>query len=140
MNGEYRGKRVDGKGWAYGYYVKGECSYIISAEQFYSAVVLPTSLVGNHMSTFCHEVHLDSIGQWTGLKDKNDKKIYESDILLIKYKDGNSDTAPIWYNDQAARFVFTDKEGGSYGIIVSDGNDIEIIGSIHDTPNLLETK
>ena len=79
---EFRGKRIDNDEWAYGYYVKDwdNKSYII------------TELGG--LETHCsdcgmqemnsYEVDPSTVGQFTGLFDKNDIKIYEGDIVELE--------------------------------------------------------
>jgi len=75
------------------------------------------------------------IQQYTGLKDKNGKEIYEGDIFI-------EDT----FDDEAKKLIstvifkegmFTDNAGDEplYEILM---NEIEIIGNIHENPELLK--
>ena len=88
------------------------------------------------------EVDYKTVGQFTGLTDKNGKKIFEGDI--IKSKSGN--TYLIHFNDGS--FAFADKDrivvnysldDSEFGIAykgICDGH--EVIGNVFDNPELLE--
>lgn len=88
-----------------------------------------------------------TVGQYTGLTDKNGKKIFEGDILKIihKYQSPFDDDTKE-YTDITTDVVFFDDEGlcFSYGkspfLCVADNvtAEYEVVGNIHDNPELLE--
>lgn len=81
-----------------------------------------------------HEVKKDTVGQFIGLFDKNGKKIFEGDIVDILTE--NEEIGVIAY-DEGGFVVKAD------GFCVDfhnniNGTDLEVIGNIHDNPELLK--
>lgn len=78
----------------------------------------------------CDVVNPETVGQFTGLLDKNGKKIFEGDIVKYENK-----IYEIKYLEKYARFAPTNK---STVFMVCAFNHLEVVGNIYDNPELLE--
>lgn len=87
---------------------------------------------------YWYTVDRNTVGQYTGLKDKNRKEIYEGDIL----KFSEVDTAIVQWNEKYAYFMvkpiqdyYFDSDVLGHAIEYSK---VEVIGNIYDNPELLK--
>lgn len=81
-----------------------------------------------------YDIEADTIGQFIGMLDKNGKQIYEGDICRCDDKIFKV----IWY-EEWARFAVVDSNGILWYNIQNDQTcGWEIIGNIHDNPELIK--
>lgn len=128
--------------WRYGYYVHFDnkpnnevynsvfCDFIVSQSKY-----------GEHHIP----VDPDTIGQFTGLYDKNGKEIYEGDIVRFPVNGPTEDTAvlktsEVKWNKDLFRFTVLSELWRSEYCIIDGGRvgQMEVIGNMHDNPELLK--
>ena len=122
-------------------------------------VIMPTGAECNWFNKFLYdviEVIPETVGQYTGLTDKNGKKIFEGDIIksdngrisaisIVQY--GNFE--PKMFYDLLERYVrprpkekmcglFAKSTKGEEFLISECSHLIEVIGNIHDNPELIK--
>lgn len=128
---EFRGKRTDNGEWVYGYV----CRYGWTGKE-------NTYIVPDYASAlYSLEVDPDTVGQYTGLKDKNGTKIFEGDII---YAVSNFDAANmvVVYDPAEFRLVpcedyKTYKPGRGFKCLCYESFYMEVVGNIYDNPELL---
>ena len=141
----FRGKSKSTGEWVDGYYV-GDNTIIAYNEVVYDMGFIDTSP--------CHDCYPGSIGQFTGLYDKNGKEIYEGDILRGDEYPFNCDGVDnyfaeiVWADNVCGFYRLTHKNPNSTVRGISHGNweqldeddikSFEVIGNIHDNPELLK--
>lgn len=83
------------------------------------------------------EVIPETVGQYTGLTDKNGKKIFEGDVVNFKTTAYFFKNCRINYESQFARFCAIDNKGYEYPM--DKTFNYEIIGNVFDNPELLRS-
>lgn len=117
----FRGKVADEPDeWVYGYLLPD--ARIIQTVEF-------TENKCCGVGTF--QIRPETVGQYTGMTDKNGKKMFEGDII----KDRFDDIGQIEYKPKYVAFII---QGWETGFAFWVKKDIEVIGNIHDNPELLK--
>ena len=113
----FRGKRIDNGQW-----IEGD---LIHSPDGRAAISTDDYLL---------EVKSETVCQYTGLKDRNGRKIFEEDIV----KSDLDKIGKIAFNESHMAFTILEKEESRYYYVEKcDGNHIEIIGNIFDNPELI---
>lgn len=144
---KFRGKAIEPSlGWIYGDLI--QLSEVLPVIQRYEGQML---VGGEECKRFSQDkVHPETVGQFTGLHDKNGKEIYECDVLKNNLSD-NPFGVVTWHNDG---YFFIDCGFGKFPINANGYNPLgkmlvlkidnvkdvffEVIGNIHDNPELLK--
>lgn len=138
MNNRYlfKGKTIDNKEWVIGYYEESNGNSYINYEE-------TIEKYGKSLKvTRSKEVIPETVGQCTGLKDKNRKLVFEGDVCEIHGSVGviRYDKCDAMYTFIYAMDTFIYDKNITTNFSCIWGEDLEIIGNIHDNPELLEVK
>lgn len=137
----FRGKRKDTSEWVEGFLLSQKEKYYICSKP--RMCLEGTSAVRGDFYGFeeWFKVIPETVGQYTGLKDKNGVKMFEGDIIHVTVEPPVSGKQVadkyIEYNNG----VFILKEKGYLGVYLCNvlgWTILEVIGNIHDNPELLE--
>lgn len=119
---EFRGKRTNNGEWVYGYFENNKFQNIIHSieEPFRRS----------------YYINPKSLGQYTGLKDKNGRKIYEGDII----KHNGWLLSLIEFEEEDAGFKLHNKTMGKMHPSKQFFSEhCEVIGNIYEHPELLKS-
>ena len=127
----FRGKRKDNGEWVY-WNIYGE---FCTSEGKRAKLTSQTSYgEKNFYYIYEHLIDPETIGQYTGLTDKNGDKIFDSDIVDILTE--NEEVGIVTYDEG---FFYVKADGFSVDFRNNiNGNDLLIVGNIHDNPEILK--
>lgn len=144
----FRGKRKDNGEWVEGllkiHLVDGD---LTQKQKEYYITVQWMDEIGK-VYRVDYEVIPETVGQWTGLTDKNGFKIFEGDIIkdkwnglgIIEYSENNGCWLSIPCEDGLYQCFkdgdISESDCSNFNVLISQG---EIIGNIHDNPELIES-
>lgn len=151
---KFRGKSINTDEWIYGNLIHTISHHDNGMPEMYFKqweeeiyFIQPIMTIGDEMAELI-EVIPETVGQYTGLKDKNGKEIYEGDIILYEdwemaYEGGGNDSfinkGIIEYVESNCCFNATERQTVDLADVLYEGNeDLEVIGNIHDNPELIK--
>lgn len=115
----FRGKRIDNGEW-----VEGNL-FIPDIPN------TPTQIcIGTNVVRITYDIVPETVGQFTGLTDKNGKKIFEGDIFA--HPNNNKYRYVVYWENETASFGWFNGDGTGF-----DNKEIEIIGNFYDNPELM---
>ena len=125
----FKAKRKDNGGWVEGYLMPRPNSF--GKPQYY---IVPPS------GALWYEIDPDTLCQYTGLTDKNGKKIWENDIVEERYRGVVTKRYHVLWDFKEASWMLETKSSARYGIYAIDQKKFKVVGNIFDNPDLLEVK
>ena len=132
---KFRGKEIDTGKWVYGFYLEQDICNMGSKNTKRDLLIKDAGvIVQNSKCNSGTVIDKKTIGQYTGLKDKNGKEIYEGDIVQAVFEDEEE--------AEIKGIVIYAEAGAYYMVIVNNGDEwdlgyldkIEKIGNIYDNP------
>ena len=128
----FRGKRADNGKWEYG---------DLWCNPYGKRVVCIVSPINDQGTTGGNEVDPETVGQYTGLIDKNGRKIFEGDILGgyldDNYPENQTVMEVVWCNCWwGTKEIGCDPDPLEW----EDGEILEIVGNVWDNPELMKGK
>lgn len=153
---KFRGKRYGDGAWVYGNLYQGtkegeQYSIILDEAGYDLAPEDDRNLAIAFAENEVNVVFTDSVGQFTGLLDKSGTEIYEGDIIvrvsLDVFAENHNIPIDILRDDEYKRMKYIVGHGGGFFTLESekrvslrlwlDCNDYQVIGNIHENPDLM---
>lgn len=135
MNREilFKAKRKDNGEWVEGYYV-------FCRKHHYILKILTETIGYDEREDKWIEIDPDTLCQYTGLTDKNGKKIWEDDIVVEKHKGIVTVKYRVVFDLEESAWMLETKSGARYGIGAVNQRNYEVCGNFFDNSELLEVE
>ena len=144
----FRGKQRDNNEWIEGYYAVQSNHACFAPELKYTHFIFKDIFLDFNLGGLQEfEVIPETVGQYTGLTDKNDKQIFEGDIISIPFEEDrypyeenviHYENAEVYFDTERYSWYVRHSDDDLVSLWEYDDRDIIVIGNIHDNPELLE--
>lgn len=127
----FRGKRIDNGEWVEGSLL------LLKKPILYAAITYQHEWEDGKLTLVRVDIDPSTVGQYTGLTDKNGKRIFEGDI--VQFRTSASTFRPmyvLWY-EEGAQFVVS-KPDNVRSYPMDRSWEYEGLGNIYDNPELME--
>ena len=136
----FKAKREDNGEWVEGYFCKAK--YYRTEKELFCWITVPHP-ESDYLPSDKYMVCPETVCQYTGLKDKNGKKIWENDIIKIpddydKFGHNAGEFYEIYFC--YGGFRLKPKYSKARGYWLEDDETVEVIGNIFDNPELMESE
>lgn len=131
----FRGKDANTGEWRFGYLTLVDYDHDHDSPAIFAVIYTPegNNLVGS-------QVEQKTIGQYTGLRDKNGTRIFEGDVVYTDSFFGISEKAWVSFQNGAFGVEWPHGDGTSFQAFTSfvSSTEWEVVGNIYDNPERLE--
>lgn len=130
----FRGKRADNGEWVYG--------SLITERNMFDGNLMTMHIQDIEEPYDDNLIDDETVGQFTGLTDKNGTKIFEGDIVkhIQKYEISGEvkSIAVIKWNEAYSCWSVEHTNGRITAFLGTEYHKLEVIGNVHDNPELLK--
>lgn len=147
---KFRGKRIKDNKFVYGYLEVCLVDGDLSKKEKHAFITYETMDEIGKVYKYTDEVEFNTIGQYTGLNDKNDIEIYDGDIVKSnksKYKRFDDDGIyEVYFNEFLCHYALIasrnewehkNEQYDNYSLTGAKKKDFEVIGNIHENIEML---
>ena len=138
----FRGKRLQGGEWVEGYFFKSDINKK-ERESGKATIIFTPDCDTFIMVPECHNSFMvvsDTVGQYTGMKDKNGKRVFEGDVVKTSdvTHEGFIQIPGESFEIAMRKGCWLMVSGEDWDFLETNHECIKVIGNIHDNPEMLK--
>lgn len=139
----FKAKRLENGEWVEGNLVQSE-----DVDDDFKVIIIPLKESWMYTEEYSNDIGFEgwykvdptTLCQYTGLTDKNGKRIWENDILVEKHKGIVTMKYRVVFDLEEGAWMLETKSGARYGIGAVNQRNFEVCGNVFDDSELLEVE